>query len=292
VDKNVTATLTAAGTAAAQGCPHAARAAAAASAAAVAATDRDDIAGAMLHARDTGDALPSAAGPELYTFTQVKALMPDDHPLAITTSWIKSFLARPHKDLGRPGPVCPFVPGAITQDTIWLANVPEGRGDRQAIIDIIGRYRDLFLELEPKTGDSAMMKAMVIVFPNVPSDDAGVIDEVQFELKSQFVEAGMMIGEFHERNDGGGLRNPDFRPLRSPIPSLAIRFMVETDLPFMNRPLYSPSVRAGFIRSYIRRLGTTISRHSFDVALNSLIAAQLQLRDEVGETVQQLSTML
>jgi hypothetical protein len=286
VDKNATANLTDDGTAAAQGCPHAARAAAAA------ATGRDDIAGPMLHARDVADVPPSAAAPEIHTFAQVRSLLAEDHPLAVTTAWIKSFLARPHQDLGRPGPVCPFVPGAISQDTIWLACVPEGRGDRQAIVDIIGHYRDLFLELEPKTGDSAMMKAMVIVFPNVPSDDAGVIDEVQFELKSQFVEAGMMIGEFHERNDGGGLRNPDFRPLRSPIPSLAIRFMVETDLPFMNRPLYAPVVRAGFIRSYIRRLGTTISRNSFDIALNALIAAQLQLRDEIGETVQQLSTML
>ena len=27
--------------------------------------------------------------------------------------WIETFVARPHKNLGREGPVCPFVPGAL-----------------------------------------------------------------------------------------------------------------------------------------------------------------------------------
>lgn len=283
MDKIPTGTSTAASSAAAaaQGCPHAARAALAASAA-----ERGDAARAMIHIRPGTDGGPTAATPQLYTFAQVKALMPPDHPLAITTAWIKSFLGRPHPDLGRPGFVCPFVPGAIAQDTIWLAHIAEGRGDRQAIISIVDHYRQRFLDLDPKTGDSAMSKAMVLVFPNVPSDDAGVIDEVQAHLKPKFVDDGMMIGEFHERNEGGGLRNPDFRPLRSPIPSLALRFMVETDLPFLHRPLYSPSVRAGFIRSYLRRFGSTLSRSSFDTALNAFVAAELQLREE-GHTAPQ-----
>lgn len=277
---NKSSTSTDLSTAAVQGCPHAARAAAAGA-------SHQDSGNTVLPIRGETDGPPGAASPQLYTFNQVKNLMPADHPLTTMTAWIKSFLARPHPDLGRSGPVCPFVPGAIAQDTIWLAHVAEGRGSRDAIVDIVRGYRDLFLELEPKTGDSSMMKAMVIVFPNVPSDDAGVIDEVQLALKPLFVEDGLMIGEFHERNDGAGLRNPDFRPLRSPIPSLAIRFMVESDLPFLHRPLYTPDVRAGFIRSYIRRLGTTISRNSFDIALNALIAAHIQLQD-VGERVQSL----
>jgi hypothetical protein len=286
VDKTPILSSTEISNAAAQGCPHAARAAAAAAAAAV--VSSDDAATAMLHIRAEPEATPVAPDPQIYSFKQVRNNLEPDHPLAVTTAWIKSFLARPHPDLGRSGPVCPFVPGANGQDTIWLASVPEGRGDRQVIIDIVSRYRDLFLELEPRTGDSAMMKAMVIVFPNVPSDDAGVIDEVQLALKPLFVEDGLMIGEFHERNDGGGLRNPDFHPLRSPIPSLAIRFMVESDLPFLHRPLYTPDLRAGFIRSYIRRLGTTISRNSFDIALNALLAAQIQLTQEVSNTAQSM----
>jgi hypothetical protein len=32
--------------------------------------------------------------------------------------WIKTFVARPNKDLGRAGPVCPFVPGACERKTL------------------------------------------------------------------------------------------------------------------------------------------------------------------------------
>ncbi|HKR60223.1 MAG TPA: hypothetical protein VJS64_10860, partial [Pyrinomonadaceae bacterium] len=33
--------------------------------------------------------------------------------LRTVADWIKSFIARPHKDLGRDGAVCPFVPEAL-----------------------------------------------------------------------------------------------------------------------------------------------------------------------------------
>lgn len=223
-------------------------------------------------------AAPLAAPPSLFTISQVVGLMSADSPLAKTVEWMRRFLARPHPDLGRSGPVCPFVPGAIAQDTIWLAAVPYGRDEADAIIDAIGRYRDLFLELEPKSGDAAIMKAIVIVFPNVALEDAGVIDDVQSALKARFVGSGLMIGEFHERNEGPGLRNENFRPLRSPIPSLAIRHMVESDLPFLDRTLYSPEIRADFIRSYLRRLGASMSRSNFDTAIDALVSAEIQLR--------------
>lgn len=244
----------------AAGCPHAARA-------------------ASLSIRTESPSAP--VSPELFTINQVETLMAAGHPLAVTAAWMRRFLARPHRELGRPGPVCPFVPGAIVQDTIWLADCSLGRGDRQAIVEIIGLFREMFLTLEPKSGDAAGWKAMVIVFPNVPVEDADVIDSVQSELKARFVDAGLMIGEFHERNESPGLRNGDFRPLRSPIPALAIRHMVETDLPFLHRTLYPPPLRAEFIRSYLRRLGGSISRNNFDAALDALVRAEIEIREEV-----------
>ena len=33
--------------------------------------------------------------------------------LRAIADWIKTFVVQPHKDLGRAGPVCPFVPGAL-----------------------------------------------------------------------------------------------------------------------------------------------------------------------------------
>lgn len=212
----------------------------------------------------------------LYTFGEVAKGMAPDHPLSVTIDWIRRFLAKPHPELGRGGPVCPFVPSAINQDTIWMTAVASA--DREAIKQVVARYRELFLDLEPKTGELSMMKSIVIVFPNVPSDNAAVVDQVQLELKPQFVDSGLMIGEFHERNEGEGLRNANFRPLRSPIPLIAIRFMVESDIPFLHRMMYPPEMRARLLKSYIRRLGTSVNKNTFDFAIDALVTAQIEMR--------------
>lgn len=226
---------------------------------------------------------PGVAIPDLIPFSQVERLLPADSPLGITAAWMRRFLAKPNRELGRPGAVCPFVPGAIMQDTIWLGSVSFGAEEKQAIIEAIGLFRERFLKLEPVTGDLSMMKAIMIVFPNIDIEHAGVIDEVQSELKGPFVESGLMIGEFHERNESPGLRNENFRPLRSPIPGLAIRFMVETDLPFLQRMTYPPPLRAEFIRSYLRRmLSEAMSRGNIDAALDALVGAEIEMRSEAG----------
>jgi len=45
----------------------------------------------------------------------------DLHALRAVADWIANFVARPHKDLGRTGPVCPFVPRALERRTLWFA---------------------------------------------------------------------------------------------------------------------------------------------------------------------------
>jgi len=41
--------------------------------------------------------------------------------------------------------------------------------------------------------------------------------------KPNFVERGLMLGEFWSGNDSPGVHNPEFRPLDSPVPLLVIR---------------------------------------------------------------------
>jgi hypothetical protein len=166
----------------------------------------------------------------------------------------------------------------MAQDTVWLTMSEFGPGDRAAIVEAVDRYRGRFLELEPRQGDLAQSKAILIVFPSLSTDDAALIDQVQFELKSSFVEEGMMLGEFHEQNESPGLRNPDFRPLRSPIPMLAMRYMVETDLPFLHRSLYPAALRSEFIRAYLRRLGSFVNENNFNAAVESLVQAEIEQR--------------
>lgn len=201
-----------------------------------------------------------------------------DSPLAASVEWVRTFLARPHPDVGRPGPVCPFAPAALALDTIWLAQIDDSTPDPARLTEVLAQYRDVFAEIEPRTGPSAINKTIMVVFPNMTTDAAALVDDVQRELKPSFVELGLMLGEFHARNDTPGLRNPDFRPLRSPLPMLVMRQMVETDLPFLRRSIDEPQTRVAYLRSYLRRLGGTVRRNSFDQAVAALVEAELELQ--------------
>ena len=45
----------------------------------------------------------------------------DRNALRAVADWTKTFVARPHRDLGRDGPVCPFVPLALEHATLSRA---------------------------------------------------------------------------------------------------------------------------------------------------------------------------
>jgi len=198
-------------------------------------------------------------------------------PLGRVVSWIRGFLARPHPQLGRPGLVCPFVPAALKLDTIRLAEMPDATPSFERLSAIITEYRSVFLKTEPVSGPDAMNKVFLIAFPTFGPAETAVIEKVQSTLKRYFVDMGLLVGEFHPANNGPGLHNIDFLPLRSPIPMLAIRHLVESDLAFLTRDFYSPQLRCAYLRSYLFRLGGRLSQIKFNEALDGLIAAEIAI---------------
>jgi hypothetical protein len=215
--------------------------------------------------------------PRLMRMSEVEGAQDPDSSLTCIARWVREFLARPHPQLGRKGSVCPFVPLSLEMDSIWLAEVAQADVGFESISRIITEYRDVFLAMEPTTGPDAMQKSFLIVFPTLGTEGAALVDKVQYALKKHFVDMGLMLGEFHSANEGAGLRNPDFRPLRSPVPMLAIRHMVESDLPFLMRESYPPRERASFMRSYLSRVGGNLPPAKFDHVLDRLIAAEIEL---------------
>ena len=219
---------------------------------------------------------------QLYTLDEVEQLQKDIPYLIETVEWVKNFLAKPHPALGRTGPVCPFVPRSLQLNTIQLKVIHAKKLEQEQIEEVVSSYRDIFLEIEPREGEVALNKALLLIFPDIQLEDTfKLIDEVQQKLKPFFVEAGLMLGEFHKRNESPGLRNPDFRPLRSPIPMLAIRFMVESDLPFLQRLSDEPQVRIKYLEAYLQRLGTVLKDESkLKDAHEALALARIQLEQE------------
>jgi hypothetical protein len=79
-------------------------------------------------------------------------------------------------------------------------------------------------------------RTIIVGFPNA-DDSAGhaALKRLQAQLKLYSFLRGLMIGRFHPQSEDPGLWNPHFRPLRAPLPMLAIRHMVENDAPFALR---------------------------------------------------------
>jgi hypothetical protein len=141
---------------------------------------------------------------------------------------------KPHKDLGRAGTVCPFVPGSLERKVLWLA--PEQIADRGEpdVIELVSGYKSLFLETQPTGGDDADYKVIVVVFTDLIADRAqGVFDDViQHLAVPSYADDGILFGPYYEGNEGTAIYNSSFRPFESPVPFLFVRPGVISDWKF------------------------------------------------------------
>ncbi len=154
--------------------------------------------------------------------------------LRATADWIKTYVVKPHMDLGRPGTVCPFVPGSLERRVLWLA--PEQIADRGEpdAIELMSGYKRLFLETQPTSGDDADYKVIVVVFTDLPADRAqGVFDNVLEHLAiPSYAHDGVLFGPYYEGNEVTAIYNSAFRPFESPVPFLFVRPTVVSDWKF------------------------------------------------------------
>ena len=219
---------------------------------------------------------------QLYTPSEIQQTQQDLPYLNEIMEWVKNFLAAPHPNLGRSGSVCPYVANAMRLNSIRMAVIPAKNLDFQQLEDIVQRYRDIFLKIDAEEKELAIYKAFILIFPDMSMDeDLKLIEQIQRKLKPLFVETGLMIGEFHNHTQSPGLHNPDFRPLRSPIPLLAIRFMVESDLPFMQSSNDPPQVRINYLEAYLKHFADQIiDKTKLDTAYQALALAKEQLQEE------------
>jgi hypothetical protein len=194
----------------------------------------------------------------LYTPTKIEKIQQDLPYLIEITAWLNAYIAKHHPDLGRPGVVCPSVPHGLKANNIEMSVVRTQNLDLAQIEDIVQNYRSVFVKTAAKEKKIAMYKAFVLIFPDVDIEAVTqIINPIQRKLKPLFVDSGLMIGEFHGRTENPGLHNPDFRPLRSPIPLLVIRFMHKLDLPFLENSA-DPHLRIRYLEAYLKEFHNEI----------------------------------
>lgn len=163
-------------------------------------------------------------------------------------AWVRTEVCRQHEELGRRGPVCPFVrPSLEKKHAFYLAAWRAAPAASEALLDAMLAYRDWFLELEPDGASERNFKTILVTFPSAGSVGGGWVEAVQKRLKPLFVPLGLMIGQFYPECLEPGLHNPSFRPLAAPFPLLVIRHMQLMDLPFLaDDPVFSTAYRKRF----------------------------------------------
>jgi len=152
-------------------------------------------------------------------------------------SWAKNFLTAENPEVKRPynnnQTVCPFVRESLEKNFFYQSFHPHIGADERCIVGIMLGYIEEFKRLPPFDPNMKFKKALLVVFPDIPENQVNVLDLVHESIKSSFVEAGLMVGQFHPKCEVPGIHNPYFRPSQSPYPLLAIRNMEVHDIVFL-----------------------------------------------------------
>ena len=172
---------------------------------------------------------------ELEEASRTRELAHEDlDSLRAVADWITTFVSSPHMDLGRAGPVCPFVPGALVRHTLWLA--PERVADRSVpdVVELIEGYQQQFKNVQPSDGDDATYKSFVVVFTDLSVERATEFFAAVLERLAvpSYETDGFVMGGFHQRNEGTAIYNASFRPFTAPVPFLLVRQAVVSDWKF------------------------------------------------------------
>ncbi|WP_436494499.1 DUF6875 domain-containing protein [Actinokineospora sp. HUAS TT18] len=180
--------------------------------------------------------------------------------LAPVLRWSQEYLVSPHPDLGRTGPVCPYTQPSLRKNLFYLA-LPTVGDPATAVAALRSWHARLSASLSE--GDRELL-TLLLVLPEVDRADSTELDLLQRKAKDEFVADGLMIGQFHPTCPEPGLWNPDFRPLRSPVPLLAVRQMLVYDLLFLVDD-------HGHTDSYLRRFAPEIPARVRDQLTTRLV---------------------
>ncbi|MBU3060645.1 hypothetical protein KO481_03805 [Nocardia sp. NEAU-G5] len=209
-------------------------------------------------------------------------IRPDGHE-RVLADWIGDYLTRPHEDLGRGGPICPYVRPAITHRSMVAAFVPgaaELTEDRMRSI-VLDAF-DIHAELVAATPDRRGPQVVITVFPELA--DVGRVDSVHAAHKDLFVGNGLMLGQFYPGCGQPGLWNSDFRPLDAPLPMLVVREMMNTDYPFLvGDPDWVYAYLTKFARGLPAKLRRTMAERSHLTDGPSAVAITDHRAHDVGE---------
>jgi hypothetical protein len=163
-----------------------------------------------------------------------------DIPIAFEVlAWIQSFLVathpmmkRSHKSEGEP--VCPFAKAVLDENALYMTFHHEVNGKSAELIEsIVLGYCEPFKKTTPFHETDRLKKALLIIFPEIPSRETSILDIVHANIKTQCVRDGLMVAQCHARSEGRSVHNPGLKVYQSPYPLFVMRHMALHDILFL-----------------------------------------------------------
>lgn len=150
-------------------------------------------------------------------------------------SWLFDTVARPHPLLGRPGPLCPFVPAALRQGLLF--GTVAAAADHPVLA--VEEQAQLFLSSPPTSPDPvAINKSLLVIFMEVAGT---ALTDAVGQVKGRLITRELTCGEFYPESDDRSARTERVCVARSPVPLVAIRYLTPHDRLFLAKhPQYRP----------------------------------------------------
>jgi hypothetical protein len=148
-------------------------------------------------------------------------------------AWIRDYLSRPHPDLGRKGPVCPFAANALQDDGLWVACDERLDGEsRWRLGRALLSYADAYAS-KARASNHPELTALLVTFPKLSRQHYTILDDLHAEMKTMLMTSDVMVSALHPESTRPAVWNARFHVLRAPFAAVAFRTMDVRDIVFV-----------------------------------------------------------